>query len=167
MTNSWVNIDCILYFSHHGIKIKPCSYVIWSTRSPLGSQQQLLTPLGRSGRPYHVATQFYYLMWWFAFFNVYFGDICTDAIHRTHCNHDLYRFMLGDAYIWQGQLMSKDYGYVTLQCEVHISMFYLQLTSQRLVKKVWFVHCELKVWLMGYLFNIVFNGLDFNKTWVY
>ena len=29
-----VNIDCILYFWHHGIKIKLCSYVIRSTRSP-------------------------------------------------------------------------------------------------------------------------------------
>ena len=41
----------LVYFWHHRIKIKLCSYVIRSTRSPSGSQ-----------RLYHVTTQFYYLM---------------------------------------------------------------------------------------------------------
>ena len=43
-SNPRVNIDWNLYFWHHGmIKIKLCSYMIRSTRSPLGSKWPGLT----------------------------------------------------------------------------------------------------------------------------
>ena len=45
------NIDWILYFWYHGIKIK------------LRLARRSLTPLGRSGGPYHVTTQFCYFIY--------------------------------------------------------------------------------------------------------
>ena len=56
----WLNFVIL----HHWIRIKLCSCVIQSTRSPSGSPRpgsarRPRTPHGRSDGPYHVAKQFY------------------------------------------------------------------------------------------------------------
>ena len=48
-----INVDWILHFWHHGIKIKLCNYVIRSTRHPSGSQ-----------RPGLMAADCQRVVWW-------------------------------------------------------------------------------------------------------